>query len=76
MGESDGVVTIYRGLNAEVPGIDLSSPYETSDVELDRLSDFDADKVREGIDSGSLDNARSTVENLAERQTATDSASG
>ena len=76
VGESDGVVTIYRGLNAEVPGIDLSSPYEISDVEVDRLSDFDADKVRDGIDSSSLEKARSTVENLAERQTSTDSASG
>ncbi len=78
VGESDGVVTIYRGLNADLPGLELSSPYETSDVELDRLSDFDADKVREGISSGSLDSARSTVENLAERQSdpTTDSTSG
>jgi protein phosphatase len=77
VGESDGAVTIYRGLNADLPGIDLSTPYETTDVEVDRLSDFDADKVREGIDSGSLSSARTTVENLADRQTATtDSTSG
>ena len=76
VGESDGVVTIYRGLNADLPGIDLSTPYETTDVRLDLLSDFDADKVRDGIDSGSLSSARSTVESLAERQAPTDSASG
>jgi protein phosphatase len=77
VGERDGVVTIYRGLNADLPGIDLSSPYETTNVELDRLSDFDADKVRDGIDVGSLDQARSTVESLAERQTSDpESASG
>ena len=79
VGEDDGVVTIYRGLNADLPGIDLSSPYETTDVEVDRLSDFDADNVREGIDAGSLDDARRTVDNLAERQSsseATDEGAG
>ena len=68
VGESGGVVTIYRGLNGDVVGIELSSPYESSDVDLDRLSDFDAAKVQEGIEAGSLDDARSTVENLAQRQ--------
>ncbi len=70
VGESDGVVTIYRGLNTDLPGVDLSSPYETTDVELDRLSEFDADKVRDGIEAGNLSDARSVVENLAEQQTA------
>jgi protein phosphatase len=68
VGQSDGVVTIYRGLNGDVAGIDLSSPYESSNVDLDKLSDFDAAKVREGIEAGSLDDARTTVENLAQRQ--------
>jgi PPM family protein phosphatase len=66
--ESDGVVTIYRGLNGDLAGLDLSSPYESSDVDLDRLSDFDARKVREGIEAGNLSDARRTVENLAQRQ--------
>ncbi len=68
VGEDGGTVVIYRGLNADLPGIELSSPYETTNVEIDRLSDFDADKVREGIDAGSLADARNTVENLSERQ--------
>jgi protein phosphatase len=79
VGEDDGVVTIYRGLNADLPGIELASPYETTNVELDRLPDFDADKVREGIEVGDLDDARRTVESLAERQsttTSTDAAAG
>jgi protein phosphatase len=71
VGEHDGVVTIYRGLNADLPGIELSSPYETTNVEVDRLSDFDADNVREGIDAGNLEDARNTVDNLAERQSST-----
>ena len=79
VGEEDGIVVIYRGLNADLPGIELSSPYETTDVEVDRLSDFDADQVREGIDADDLDDAAETVENLAERQeptTSTDTAEG
>ncbi len=79
VGEDGGVVTIYRGLNADLPGIELSSPYETTNVEVDRLSDFDADNVREGIDAGNLDDARHTVDNLAERQSsseATDEGAG
>ncbi len=79
VGESGGVVTIYRGLNGDLAGVELSSPYESSDVDLDRLSDFDADRVREGIEAGSLGDARSTVENLAQRQsddTSTDGSGG
>ena len=52
VGEQDGQVVIFRGINADLPGVSLSSPYETTNVELDRLSDFDAGKVREGIDAG------------------------
>ncbi|MBZ5738217.1 PP2C family protein-serine/threonine phosphatase [Nocardioides mangrovi] len=80
VGEQDGVVVIFRGVNASLPGVSLSSPYETSDVEVDRLADFDAGKVDEGIDADSLDDARSTVQRLAESQTmptdSTDDGSG
>ena len=41
-----------------------------------RLSDFDAGKVREGIDAGSLDDARRTVDNLASKQSSDTSAGG
>ena len=68
VGQQDGQVVIFRGINADLPGVSLSTPYETTNVELDRLSDFDAGKVREGIDAGDLEDARNTVENLAGRQ--------
>jgi protein phosphatase len=55
-------------VNADLPGLSLSEPYETTDVELDRLSDFDAGKVREGIDAGDLADAHDTVDNLAAKQ--------
>ncbi len=69
VGEQDGTVVIFRGLDADLPGLSLSTPYETTDVSLDRLSDFDADNVREGIDTGSLDAAHRAVDNLAAKQT-------
>ena len=66
VGEQDGTVVIYRGIDSSLPGIDLSRPYETTNVDLDRLSDFEAKKIREGIDATSLADARDTVKDLAE----------
>ncbi len=62
------VVMIYRGLNADLPGVELAHPYESSNVELGLLSDYQAGQVREGIDADSLDDAQQTVENLAATQ--------
>ncbi|GAB3791895.1 PP2C family protein-serine/threonine phosphatase [Nocardioides ungokensis] len=76
IGEQDGSVVIFRGLNADLPGVSLSSPYETTDVRVDKLSDFDAGKVREGIDAGSLDAARRAVDNLANKQLASGTGGG
>ncbi|GAA4705025.1 PP2C family protein-serine/threonine phosphatase [Nocardioides conyzicola] len=76
VGEQDGAVVIFRGVNASVGGFDLSEPYQTTDVELDRLSDFDAGKVRDGIDATDLADAQKAVQRLASNQqpatTATD----
>ncbi|GAA1905739.1 Stp1/IreP family PP2C-type Ser/Thr phosphatase [Nocardioides lentus] len=66
--ESGGVVTIFRGVNAEVPGLSLSSPLEESDVSVDALPTTDADAVRSGIEADDLDDARATVTELASRQ--------
>ena len=76
VGEDAGQVTVFRGLNGSVPGLELSHPYETYDVELERLSTFDAQKVREGIEASSLSDARSTVERLAARQSDPTASSG
>ncbi len=66
--EDGGVVTIYRGVDASLPGIELNRPYEASDVRLDLLSSYDAGLVREGIAVDGLTEARRTVDNLAARQ--------
>ena len=67
VGEQDGSVVIFRGLDASLPGLDLSEPFETTNVDLERLSDFEAQNVREGIDASSLADAHKTVESLAEK---------
>lgn len=66
--EQDGRVAIFRGIDADLPGIPLSHAYETTDVELDLLSDIDAEAVREGIGVDDLDEARVTVDLYAARQ--------
>ena len=68
VGDQNGKVTIFRGIDADLPGISLSHAYEVSDVDLDRLSDIDADEVREGIEADDLDEARMTVDNYAAHQ--------
>ncbi|MBA2955099.1 serine/threonine-protein phosphatase [Nocardioides sp. MAH-18] len=68
VGEQDGAVVIFRGLNASLPGLDLSEPYQTTDLQIADLSEFDASKVEEGIDADDLADAQQTVENLASQQ--------
>ena len=69
VGEYDDKVAIYRGVNADLPGIDLSSPYEVTDIEMSSLSEYDRDQVAEGIGSGNLGTARKTVDNLVAEPT-------
>jgi protein phosphatase len=76
VGQQDGTVVVFRGINADLPGLTLSTPYETTNVSLDRLSDFDAANVREGIDTGSLEAAHRAVDHLVARQSASGTANG
>ncbi|WP_082748138.1 PP2C family protein-serine/threonine phosphatase [Nocardioides jensenii] len=69
VGEHDGHVTIYRGVDASLPGLTMNRPYEESNISLDRLHEIDARAVREGIESNSLDDARRTLAKLGEEQT-------
>ena len=67
VGEQDGKVTIYRGLQGNLLGQPLSEPFETTNLDLDQLSDVDAESVREGMDAGTLDDAKRVVKNLNDR---------
>ena len=65
VGEQDGVVTIFRGVQADVPGLQLSHAYETTNVPVDDLDDYTARTVEGGIGAGSLADAERTVRRLA-----------
>jgi protein phosphatase len=71
VGEQDGVVTIFRGVQADVPGLDLSHAYETTNVNVEQLDPFTARSVEGGIGAGSLDEAERTVQRLAANQSPT-----
>jgi protein phosphatase len=66
VGTHDGAVAIYRGIQADVPLIDLDSVKETTDLTVESLPSFRAEQVEKGIASTSLDDARDTVEQLRE----------
>lgn len=70
VGEQDGVVTIFRGVQGDILGWQLSEPYTSSNVEVGNLEELDAERVRAGSDSVSLEEARRIVESYHRRQRA------
>ena len=68
VGEQDGVLVIFRGVDADLPGVSLSEPYETSDVAIDRLPPTMAEDIRDGISVEDLDAARERVQDFAAKQ--------
>ena len=68
VGEHDGVVTIFRGINADLPGLSLSEPYQSSDVDVALLPELDAERVQDTIEVDDLDAAEAAVQELAELQ--------
>jgi PPM family protein phosphatase len=76
VGEQDGVVTIFRGVQADVPGFDLSHTYETTNVRVDQLDTSSARSVQQGLGAGSLLEAERTVQRLADNQRPTTSGGG
>jgi serine/threonine protein phosphatase PrpC len=63
--EHQGRVTIYRGLDASLPGVTLNEPYRQSDIELSQLRRTDRDTIRDGLEADDLDDAERIVHNLA-----------
>ena len=57
-------VAIYRGIQADVPGVSLTSVYQGTGVELDSLPEFRAEQVREGIAASDREDARDIVSRL------------
>jgi len=67
VGVDNGTVTIFRGVNTSFAGFDLSSPYETTDLDVDTLASYDARQVEEGVTQNDLTAAHRYIEQLAKR---------
>lgn len=59
--EQDGKVAVYRGLNEELFGIPLSNLEYTSSVEVDKLNPGVANRIKEGMAVGSLEEANNLI---------------
>ncbi|HEY9293268.1 MAG TPA: protein phosphatase 2C domain-containing protein [Microlunatus sp.] len=64
VGAASSNVAIYQGLNQSVLGVPLSRVYEVQDLPLDDLPAYYQGMVRETIDTGTLESARATVQQL------------
>jgi serine/threonine protein phosphatase PrpC len=60
----DGKVTIFKGVQADIPGITLQHVDEVTDVEVSTLPDFRRKQVRDGIAASSRAEAEQIVDNL------------
>ncbi len=61
-------VAIYRGVQLELPGLDLSAPYETAEnLTVDDLPEHSRDKVAAGIMADDLADARRIVDVLTDQ---------
>jgi PPM family protein phosphatase len=57
-------VAIFRGVQADLPGVTLYHVHDVSDVPMAALRSYTAAKVREGIGANDLDDAERIVENI------------
>ncbi len=57
-------VAIYRGVQADVPGLTLTSVFDETDIDLDTLPDRRADQVRDGISADDPEDAQAIVDRL------------
>lgn len=60
----DGKVAIFKGVQADIPGITLQHLEQTTDVELSTLPEFRRQQVEAGIEASSRADAQKTVDEL------------
>jgi PPM family protein phosphatase len=61
VGEVDGKVVIYRGVSTDLLGWHLSSPFETTDLDVTAIPEAFQPQVRDGVHQDSLADAESLV---------------
>lgn len=64
VGEHEGNVTIYRGIQADLPGLNLNHVDTVTSIETNSLPAYSQDEVRSGIEASSKRDATMTVEEL------------
>ncbi len=64
VGEDDGMVVIYRGVQQNVGPFALSTPYEDTGIALEDLPLFLQQSVEDTLPADSLDEARTIVKRL------------
>ena len=64
VGTDNGQVAIFRGVQADLPGVDLSHVYEPENITLTALPDYPRQRVSDGIEADDLDHARNIVADL------------
>jgi serine/threonine protein phosphatase PrpC len=69
VGEADGTVAIYQGVQQDIGPISMSSVYQQTTVDLDDLPAYQRDSVEGTINAESLDDARRIVDRLSEAVT-------
>lgn len=61
---ADGKVAVYRGVQADIPGVSLSHVEELTDIELTSLSAFQRREIEDGIAASSKADALQTIDEL------------
>lgn len=64
VGDSDGVVAVFRGIPGELGSLNLHTVVEESEIVFDSLQPFQRDRIDAGIRVGSVDEARSVIAGL------------
>lgn len=60
----DGKVAVFKGVQADIPGITLSHVDQTTDIELTSLNDFQRREIEAGIEASSKADALQTIDQL------------
>lgn len=68
VGESDGVVAIYKGIKEELGPLKFSSVYEVSNISIYSLTDFQREALERSIDAENLEDARRILSQLGGNQ--------
>ena len=64
VGSHNGRVAIYRGVEADIPGLEFTSVVETANISVDELPSFRQSEVLDGLDASDLGDARRIVATL------------